>query len=174
MKYCPPTGHHPNFTTFETRLRMFELHSNYTIYCVKRAQLEAWRLGQDVLTTQLLILGLLHFRWGLSWTALSNSNADLSHSRTKLASLLKKSPNMSLEDPVPRQFIEQMKFSADLKQVFDISFVVREELGDELVEPIHLLIAITRLREIDPLADLGINLADLQSQIQTLVAAKQP
>ncbi|NES19638.1 MAG: ATP-dependent Clp protease ATP-binding subunit [Symploca sp. SIO3E6] len=154
---------------------MFEHFTDKAIKAVMLAQEEARRLGQSLVGTEQILLGLIGEKRGIAAIVLVEMGVTLEKARKSVEQILGRGSGL-----VPAE----LPFTPKAKRIFEQSFQEARQLGHNYIGPEHLLLAITREKEgvaakvmqdlnIDP-AQVRTNLIRALGELATASTARSP
>ncbi|NEP59966.1 MAG: ATP-dependent Clp protease ATP-binding subunit [Symploca sp. SIO2G7] len=117
---------------------MFEHFTDKAIKAVMLAQEEARRLGQSLVGTEQVLLGLIGEKKSIAAIVLAEMGVTLEKTRDSVEHILGKGSGLV---PV------ELPFTPKAKRIFEQSFQEAHQLGHSYIGPEHLLLAITREKE---------------------------
>ena len=138
---------------------MFEHFTDKAIKAVMLAQEEARRLGQSLVGTEQILLGLIGEKTGIAATVLVEMGLTLEQARN------------SVEQIIGRGFglvSAELPFTPKAKRIFKQSFKEARQLGHNYIGPEHLLLAITWDKEgvaIKVMESLNIDPAQVRNKV---------
>jgi len=154
---------------------MFEHFTDKAIKSVMLAQEEARRLGQSLVGTEQILLGLIGEKRGIAAIVLAEMGVTLEKARNSVEQILGRGSGL-----VPAE----LPFTPKAKRIFEQSFQEARQLGHNYIGPEHLLLAITREKEgvaakvmqdlrVDP-AQVRTNLIRALGELATASTARSP
>jgi len=154
---------------------MFEHFTDKAIKSVMLAQEEARRLGQSLVGTEQILLGLIGEKRGIAAIVLAEMGVTLEKARNSVEQILGRGSGL-----VPAE----LPFTPKAKRIFKQSFQEARQLGHNYIGPEHLLLAITREKEgvaakvmqdlrVDP-AQVRTNLIRALGELATASTARSP
>ncbi|NET57331.1 MAG: ATP-dependent Clp protease ATP-binding subunit [Symploca sp. SIO2E6] len=138
---------------------MFEHFTEKAIKAIMLAQEEARRLGQSLVGTEQILLGLIGEKRSVAATVLAEMGVTLAKARNSVEQIIGRGSGF-----VPAE----LPFTPKAKRIFEQSFQEARQLGNNYIGPEHLLLSITRDREgvaAKVMEQLNIDLAQVRTNL---------
>jgi ATP-dependent Clp protease ATP-binding subunit ClpC len=147
---------------------MFEYFNEKAIKAVMFAQEEARRTGHNVVGTEHLLLGIIGDGSSDAARLLKERGADLHNTRRMVENMTGRGPGYSPAN---------IPFTPKVKRIFEQAFQEARQLGDKIITPEHLLLALAQ--DLETLAakiltQQGIDLDQLRTELIKKASEKVP
>jgi ATP-dependent Clp protease ATP-binding subunit ClpA len=136
--------------------------SDEVISCLLGAEHEAYTLQYPYLSTYTLLLGMARADPNFEKALCLASGASLDTIRDRSRAILGIPKVQPPKGPKPPQYRATLRFTKDLIRVFQASLAHCQELGEEAIQPHHLLFAIAEIRDEYDLEKLGVDFESLR------------
>lgn len=138
---------------------MFETFNNQAVKAVMLAQEEARRMGQNLVGTEQVLLGLIAEETSIAATVLKELGVTLKAARTEVQKIVGRGSRFASSE---------IPFTPKVRRVFERALEEARQLGHQYISPEHLLLGLLREGEgvaVKVLENLGVDLSKLRSQI---------
>ncbi|ACK68485.1 ATPase AAA-2 domain protein [Gloeothece citriformis PCC 7424] len=138
---------------------MFEHFSDKAVKAIMFAQEEARRTGHNVVGTEHLLLGVIGEETSLAASVLRDLGINLPQTRRIIEDMTGRGPGYSPAN---------IPFTPKVKRIFEGAFQEARQLGDRVITPVHLLLAITTEKESlagKILTQQGVDLKKLRTEL---------
>lgn len=138
---------------------MFEHFSDKSVKAIMFAQEEARRTGHNVVGTEHLLLGVIGEETSFAATVLEDLGVNLQETRRTIENITGRGPGYSPAN---------IPFTPKVKRIFEQAFQEARQLGDKIITPVHLLLAITVDKEslaAKILIEQGVDLKKLRTEL---------
>ncbi|WP_013321087.1 ATP-dependent Clp protease ATP-binding subunit [Gloeothece verrucosa] len=138
---------------------MFEHFSDKAVKAIMFAQEEARRTGHNVVGTEHLLLGVIGEETSIAATVLRDLGINLPQTRRTIENITGRGPGYSPAN---------IPFTPKVKRIFEAAFQEARQLGNRVISPVHLLLAISSDQEslaAKVLTQQGVDLKVLRTEL---------
>jgi len=153
---------------------VFERFTEASIKVIMLAQEEAKRLGHDYVAAEHIFLGLIGEGKGLAAQELKKAGVTLRGARTVVEEMLGRCDRVEDTSPWWRRIfspIKKMPFSANAKQLLELSWAEARKLDVNYIGAEHLLLGLLRLAEEHALEVLRLGKLDQAKLRKSVISA---